>query len=291
MNRSIGVWFPTEGMNARDAASFAQRIEQLGYSRLWLGETFGRDPFVHIAHLGAVTDRLELATGIANVYHRHPGVMKQAANTVAEQLGGRVTLGLGVSSPQIVSKMRGIDYGKPLTFMRAYLDAMDASFYASVPPEPAVPVVLAALGPKMLALAADRTEGAHTYNVTPEHTRKAREIVGPDAGLFVEQKVVLSTDPAKAREAAKKGLAFYRKAPGYRNCWLSLGFSEEEIDSGGPRFLDAIVAWGDEAAIARRVDEHFEAGASHVCVQPLDLDGQVGVPDWKAFEALAPASR
>lgn len=290
MSNSVGVWFPTEAMNAREAASFAQRIEQLGFSRLWLGETFGRDPFVHIAHLGAVTERLDFATGIANVYHRHPGVMKQAANTVAEQLSGRVTLGLGVSSPQIVSKMRQIEYGKPLTFMRSYLDAMDASFYASVAPEPAVPVVLAALGPKMLALAAARTAGAHTYNVNPEHTKRAREILGPDAELFVEQKVVLSTDPDKAREAAKKGLAFYRKAPGYRNCWISLGFSEDEIDSGAPRFLDAIVGWGDESALSQRVQEHFDAGASHVCVQPLDLGGQMGVPDWKAFEALAPAN-
>jgi probable F420-dependent oxidoreductase len=290
MTKDIGVWFPTEAMTANQAAAFAQRIEQLGYTRLWLGETFGRDPFVHIAHLGAVTEALEFATGIANVYHRHPGVMKQAANTVAEQLGGRMTLGLGVSSPQIVKGMRGVDYDKPFTFMKNYLDAMEAAFYASVPPQPEVPVVLAALGPKMVGLAGERTTGAHTYNVSPEHTRSAREILGPDAGLYVEQKVVLTTDEAKARETAKKGLNFYRKAPGYRSCWRRLGFSEEEIDSGAPRFLDAIVAWGDEEALQKRVDEHFEAGASHVCIQPLDLSGTMGVPDWKAFEALAPAA-
>ncbi len=290
MTRSIGVWFPTEGMSARESAAFAQRIETLCYSRLWVGGTFGRDPFSHIAYLGAITEKLEFATGIANVYHRYPGVMKQAANTVAEELGGRMIPALGVSSPQIVSKMPGIEYGKPLQFMRQYLDSMDSSFYASIAPETPYPAVLAALGPNMLALAAERTAGAHTYNVNPERARRARETLGPEAHLFVEQKVVLSMHASKAREAAKKGLAFYRKAPEYRNCWMRLGSTAEEIDNAAPRFLDSTVAWGDEAALSNRVEEYFDAGASHKCIQPLDLDGRDAVPDWKAFEALAPGS-
>jgi probable F420-dependent oxidoreductase len=278
-----------EGMSAVDAAAFAQRVEALGYASLWTSETFGRDPFVHIAHLGHVTERLGFATGIANVYHRHPGVTKQAANTVAEQLGGRFVLGLGVSSPQIVSRMRGIDYGKPLSLMREYLDALErAPYVAPAPPTP-VPIVLAALGPKMLALAGMRTSGAHTYNVTPEHTAEARRILGPGAGLHVEQKVLLSPDASQARTVAKQALAFYRKAPGYRNAWRALGFTEDEIDSGAARFLDALVAHGDEGALRARIDAHFAAGATQVLLHPLHPERGFGAVDPKAFEALAPA--
>ena len=224
MTQRLGIWFAPEGLSAKDSGRFAQRLESLGYESLWLGETFGRDPFVHIAHLGHETERLHFATGIANIYHRHPGVMKQAANTVAEQLGGRFVLGLGVSSPQIVSGMRGIDYGKPLTFMREYLEAMESAFYASVAPAEPVSVVLAALGPKMLALSAEKTRGAHTYNVTPEHTARAREILGKDAWLCPEQKVMLETDASKAREVARASFGPYVSLPNYQNNLRWLGF-------------------------------------------------------------------
>jgi probable F420-dependent oxidoreductase len=287
----LGIWFAPEGLAASASVEFAQRLESLGYESLWVGETFGRDPFVHIANLGHETERLTFATGIANIYHRHPGVMKQAANTLAEQLGGRFVLGLGVSSPQIVSGMRGIDYGKPLSYMREYLEAMENAFYASVPPAEPVPVVLAALGPKMLALAGERSSGAHTYNVTPEHTVFAREILGSEAQLVVEQKVVLERDAAKARDIAKQALKFYRKAPGYRNAWQRLGFSEDEIDSGAERYLDALVAWGDESTLRTRIDAHFAAGATQVLLQPLHPEHGVGVLDWKVIEALAPGTR
>lgn len=284
----VGVWFAPEALPAAATAAFAQRVEQLGYSTLWVGETFGRDPFAQLAYLGQHTSTLRLATGIANVYHRHPGVMLQGANTVAEQTGGRMLLGLGVSSPVIVNKVRGIEYDKPLSFLRTYLDAMEASRYTSVAPAEPVPVVLAALGPNMLRLAAERTAGAHPYNVTPEHTAMAREVMGPDAGLYVEQKVLLSTDAAQARAVAAKVIGFYTRAPGYRNNWLRLGFTEEEIDGSADRFVDAMVAWGDEAAIRRRIDEHVAAGATHVCIQPLHPEHGVGVIDDRALAALAP---
>src|SRR5438552_6347628 len=170
--------------------------------------------------------------------------MKQGANTVAEQTGGRFVLGLGVSSPQIVSRGRGLPYEKPLSAMRDYLDAMDAAPYLSVAPPGDVPVVLAALGPKMLELAGSRTAGAHTYNVTPEHTARARELMGPDAALCVEQKVLLSTDAAQARQTAGRVLKFYQRAPGYRRNWNSLGYTDDDIDNLSDRFLDGIVAWG-----------------------------------------------
>lgn len=290
MPQRLGVWFAPEGLRAADSVAFAQRLESLGYESLWLGETFGRDPFAHIALLGRETERLTFATGIANIYHRHPGVMKQAANTLAEQMGGRFVLGLGVSSPQIVSGMRGIDYAKPLTYMREYLEGMESAFYASVAPAAPVPIVLAALGPKMIALSGEKTAGAHTYNVTPEHTVFAKEILGSDAELVVEQKVLLESDASKAREIAKKALKFYRKAPGYRNAWKRLGFSEDEIDGAAARYLDGMVAWGSDSDIRARIDAHFAAGATQVLVQPLHPEHGVGTVDWKVIEALAPGA-
>lgn len=286
----LGVWAAPEGLAAGEVQRLAARVEELGYSTLWLAETFGRDPFALAAALGAVTTQLTLATGIANVYNRHAGVMKQAANTVAEQTGGRFVLGLGVSSPQIVEQQRGLSYKRPLTYLRGYLDSYYVAPYLAVAPPSPVPVVLAALGPKMLELAAERTAGALTYNITPEHTASARTILGDRATLYVEQKVILTTDASQARATAAGMLRFYRRAPGYRTAWRSLGFTDDDIDGPSDRWLDAIVAWGDEAAIRRRVDAHFDAGADHVCIQVLHPDQGIGAVDDRALEALAPIS-
>jgi len=172
--------------------------------------------------------------------------------------------------------------------MRAYLDAMDQAAALAPPLPEAPPTVLAALGPQMTALAAARTAGAFPYNVTPEHTVGARAIVGPDKWLCVEQKVLRVTDPAQARQVARQTLAFYMPLTNYRNNWLRLGFSEEDLAGGGSdRFLDAMVAWGDMSAIQRRVQAHFDAGASHVCIQALRSDGH-SLPDWDTLAALAP---
>lgn len=283
-----GVWLAPEGLPGEQVRALGPRLESLGYSTLWVGETFGRDPFALLAAVGAATTSLGLATGIANIYNRHPGVMLQGANTVAEQTGGRMTLGLGVSSPAIVSKVRGIEYDKPLSFLRTYLDAMDEALYTSVPPAEPVPRVLAALGPKMLELAAARTAGAHPYNTTPEHTAMAREVMGPDAGLFVEQKVMLTTDADLARATGAKVLKFYSRAPGYRNAWLRMGFTEDDIDGLSERLVDGLVAWGDADRIEARLAEHAEAGATHVCIQPLHPEHGVGAVDDEVLAALAP---
>ena len=285
----LGVWFTPDALPSAEVAIFANRVEELGYTKLWFGEAFGRDPFAQLSFLGQQTSTLGLATGIANIYHRHPGVMLQGANTVAEQIGGRVILGLGVSSPVIVSKMRGIDYYRPLSFLQGYLDAMEAARYTSVaPPEP-VPIVLAALGPKMLELAAERTAGAHPYNVTPEHTAMARSLMGPEAGLYVEQKVILSSDPTQARATAAQVMAFYARAPGYRNAWKRLGFTDEDIDGPSTRWLDAMVVWGDSDTIKTRIAEHADAGATHVCIQTLHPEHGMAQVDYDALEALQPS--
>lgn len=286
---TTGVWYFTDSMSAGEAADFAQRLEALGYSTLWLPDTVGRDPFAHIAWLGSQTTTLQFATGIANIFHRHPGPMVQAAHTLAEQTGGRFVLGLGVSHGPLVEGLRGLDYSKPLSKMRDYLAAMDASLYSG-PEGPERPLrLLAALGPKMLELARDAADGAHPYLATPEHTALAREILGADALLCVEQKVVLSTDPDRARAAAADALKLYDQLPNYRNNWLRLGFTDDEIDQRAPRFVDAIVAWGDEDALHARVQAHRDAGADHVCVQPVSAEGPSTL-DWHALEALAPGT-
>ncbi|MCU0261927.1 MAG: TIGR03620 family F420-dependent LLM class oxidoreductase [Ilumatobacteraceae bacterium] len=287
--RTPGVWYFTDGMTAGQAAEFAGRVESLGYSALWLPDTIGRDPFAHIAWLASQTSSLVFATGIASIFHRHPGPMMQVANTLAEQTGGRFVLGLGVSHGPMVAGLRGLDYSKPLTQMRDYLAAMDASPYRAVGPQERPPRVLAALGPKMLELSRDAADGAHPYWTTPEHTAEARSILGPGKLLCVEQKVVLSTDAEQARAAGNAALSIYAALPNYRNNWLRLGFTDDEIERRDPRFVDAVVAWGDADAIRARVQAHYDAGADHVCIQPLSTEGPMAL-DWAALEALAPTA-
>jgi probable F420-dependent oxidoreductase len=282
------IWTHTETMSGADAVALAQRIESLGYETLWLPETAGKDPFALIGMLAANTTKLRFATGIANIFHRHPGVMKQAAMTLAEQTGGRFLLGIGVSHGPMVAGLRGLDYSKPLASMSSYLDGMDASPYMAYPPAEPPKRVLAALGPKMLELAREKADGAHPYWTTPDHTALARKILGPDKLLLVEQKVVGTTDADAARGAAIGAVNMYRTLPNYRNNWLRLGFTDEEIDANAPRFLDAVVAWGTTDQIKARVQEHIDAGADSVCVQPLDPQNRLGFVDWDVLEALKP---
>jgi probable F420-dependent oxidoreductase len=275
-------------MSLTDATDFARRVEQLGYSALWLPDTVGRDPFAHIAHLAGAASTLVFATGIASIFHRHAGPMKQAANTLAEQTGGRFVLGLGVSHGPMVEGLRKLDYSKPLSQMREYLASMDASPYSSVAPTKPPPRLIAALGPKMLELARDAADGAHPYWTTPQHTARAREILGPDKLLCVEQKVVLSTDASLARAAGVRALTRYAALPNYRNNWKRLGFTDAQIENCDDTFVDAVIAWGDADTIRARLREHYDAGASHVCIQPVSLDATSVDVDWSCLEALAP---
>jgi probable F420-dependent oxidoreductase len=284
---TTGLWYFTDGMAAGEAAEFAGRVESLGYSTLWLPDTVGRDPFAHIAWLGSQTTTLNFATGIANIFHRHPGPMKQVANTLGEQTGGRFMLGLGVSHGPMVAGLRGLDYSKPLTKMREYLAAMDAQPFAGQAPSDPVPVVLAALGPKMIELSESAADGAHPYWSTPEHTAMARELLGPDALLCVEQKVCLTTDADLAREAALAQLSIYANLPNYRNNWKRLGFTEDEIEHRDQRFIDAVFVWGDDERVKAGVQAHYDAGATHVCVQPVAPGGE-RVLDDRVLELLAP---
>ena len=176
----------------------------MGWSAIWLPEAVGRDPFVHAALLLVATERCVVATGIASIHARDPMATNSAWQTLSEAFPGRFVLGLGVSHQPLVEDIRGGEYRAPLATMRAYLDRMDESLYFAAAPTEPPERVLAALGPKMLELARDRTHGAHPYLVTPEHTEQARAILGPDRLLAPEQKVLLETDPTRAREIAAR---------------------------------------------------------------------------------------
>ncbi len=289
--RGRGVWFYPDGLSSDGAVDFARRIEALGYSALWLPEAGGRDPFVLAARLLDRTETLVVATGVANVYARDAAAMKAAQYTLAEQSGGRFLLGIGVSHRLLVEDVRGHRYGAPLAKMRAYLDESDrADFGGPAPAEPP-PRVLAALGPKMLELACERADGAHPYMVTPEHTRRARAILGPGPMLCTEQKVLLESDRERGRAVARSAaaLAVGLTLPNYRRSLMRVGFETADFEDGlSDRLIDAVVAMGDVASLEARLAEHVEAGASHVCVHPLHPEGR-NEPDWRALEALAPA--
>ena len=284
----LGVWTWLDGYTAPETAAFAQQIEEWGYSALWIPEAVGRDPFPLIGYLAASTTKLVFATGIANIYARDALTGKALLKTCAELAPGRFVLGLGVSHGHLVAGVRGHEYKKPLSTMRAYLDAVDEALYMGKEPEVEAPIVLAALKDKMLGLAAERTRGAHPYFVPPEHTARAREVMGPDAWLCPEQMVLLETDASRAREVARANMKTYIRLPNYQNNLRQFGYSDEDFaDGGSDRLVDAIVAWGDEKTIWDRVQAHYDAGASHVCIQPIDPETR-GEPDWRLLEALSP---
>ena len=291
--RPIGIWTaqfdyqPTT--KAREAAA---ELEQLGFGAIWFPESVGRESLTNAALLLGATRRIVIATGIANIYGRDPVTTAAGQNTLAEAYPGRFLLGLGVSHIPLVEQVRGHRYGKPVASMRAYLDAMDRAPYRAVPPSVGPVRVLAALGPGMLRLAAERAGGAHSYFVPPEHTARAREILGSARLLAVEQAVVLETDATKARKIARAHTSRYLALPNYVNNLRRLGFGDAELANGGSdRLVDAIVAWGDMTAVIDRVRAHQSAGANHVCVQVLPADPQaLPILQWREVaSALLPS--
>jgi probable F420-dependent oxidoreductase len=281
----LGVWAATDHLSASNAAGFARRIEAWGYGALWIPEALGREVFSASAWLLANTSELIVATGIANIYARDPLASAAAQKGLNEQSGGRFLLGLGVSHVPLV-EVRKHAYGKPLATMRAYLRGMAEADYRGIAPPAPPKTVLAALGPKMLELAAELADGAHPYNVPPEHTRQARRILGAGKLLCVEQAAILETNAADARAIARRFLAFYFGLPNYVDNWRRLGFTDPDFAGGGSdRLIDAIIAWGDEKAIRARIQEHWQAGADHVCVQAV---GPTLLPDERLLALLAP---
>ena len=274
----IGVWSADpERMTAADAGRFANEVESLGYKALWIQESLGsKEVFAHAGILLAATKSLVIASGIANIWARDPVAMANGAKTLAEAYPDRFLLGLGVSHKPSVA-IRGGRYQKPLEHMRAYLEAMDrAPFVGPNRDDPPAPRVLAALGPKMLRLAAERSLGAHPYFVPVEHTSIARKALGGDPLLAVEQAAVVGMDREKVLAAAKRHMKYYLALENYSNNLRRLGWSAADLaDAGSEKLMDAIVASGDAGTIAERVAAQHAAGADHVCLQVLGGDSLV----------------
>jgi probable F420-dependent oxidoreductase len=271
----LGLWTSVlDQQPAVRARELAAELEEQGWGTVWIPEAVLRDPLVHAALLLDSTDRLVVATGIANIYARTPMAMNNGWQSLSEAFPDRFLLGLGVSHQPLVEGLFRETYGPPLTAMREYLDAIDASYYAAPPPPTPPQRVLAALGPKMLELARDKADGAHPYLVTPEHTALAREILGPERVLAPEQKVVLETDPEQARAIARRALAVYVPGlPNYVNNLRRLGFTDDVLqDPPSERLVVGIVAWGDVDVSAARLQAHRDGGADHVAVQVLGDD-------------------
>jgi probable F420-dependent oxidoreductase len=285
MNRSrtrvgrIGVWsLELRFGNPAESAEAAAELDQLGYGALWVPGGIGGDLTADLDRLLAATTRIAIAAGVLNIWRHEPAAIAAWWTALPDDRRDRVLLGLGVSHVHIVGQPF-----KPVAAMRDYLDRLIGE---GLVPEA---LCLAALGPKMLELARERTGGAHPYLVTPEHTAQARAIVGPERLVAPEQGVVLHSDVAKARDLARATLASYAGYPNYRNNWLRLGFSEREIASLSDRLVDALFACGSAEVIKERIDQHFAAGADHVCVQVITGEGvNVGAarPVWRELAAV-----
>lgn len=278
----VGVWTTRLGrLGAEDERKAVAQIERLGYPALWINESV-KEVFAHAALVLGAANQMVVATGVANIWSRRAAAMATGAYALGEAFPGRFVLGLGVGHPSLVK-----GYARPFSAMRDYLDEMDAARYLAPAPQPPVPRLLAALRPKMLELSATRADGAHPYCVPAEHTSLARSALGPDAFLAPELAVALDPDPGTARAAARDYLRLYLALPNYTGNLLALGYRDEDLSGGGSdRLVDALVAWGDVDAIRRRVQEHLDAGADHVCIQPVPMDGSLGM---EALAELAPA--
>ena len=284
----IGAWsFALETMPAAQEREAAAEIESFGYRAIWVPEAVdSREAFAHAGWLLAATERAVVATGIASIWARDPTAMANGWRMLSDAYPGRFLLGLGVSHERSVAR-RGAVYDRPLSAMREYLDAMDRVL--STAPEPEVArVVLAALGPRMLELGAERAHGVHPYFVPVEHTAFARQRLGPSPVLAVEQTVVLQSDPSSARETARAFALDYLQTENYARNLRRMGWTDADLrGQGSDALIDAVVAWGDVDRIAVRVRQHLDAGADHVCVQVVgedDLD-----PCLPALRELGPA--
>jgi probable F420-dependent oxidoreductase len=281
----IGIWsgelrFGDDG-EKREAVA---ELEELGYTAAWIPDV-GGDVFGALRTLLDASSTIVAATGILNLWMHSAAHVGEGFAALDADHPGRTLLGIGVSHHLLIDTTHPGEYSKPLAKTRTYLDELDA-ISPTVPPDRRV---LAALGPKMLGLARDRARGAHPYLVTPEHTAVARAELGEGPLLAPEQHVVLETDAAKARDVAREGLSVYLQLPNYVNNWRRLGFGEDDFaDGGSDRLVDHVVVWGDEAAVAARVQAHLDAGADHVCVQTVTGAERTDLPraEWRA---LAPA--
>jgi probable F420-dependent oxidoreductase len=257
-------------------AAFVKTVETAGYDTLWYPESRGYESFTVAGYMLSVSSRLKLGSSIASIYARDAFTSRQGMISLNKLYGDRFILGLGVSHVPMVEGLRGHVYEKPVPAMRAYLNGMakgqaDAGEF---------PVCIAALGPLMLKLAGQMTRGAVPYNTIPKHTAEAAKILGPDKWLAIEQKVTIETDPVKARTLGREELSRYMVLDNYRNAWLGMGFTEADLSNGGSDgFIDQMVLWGDAATVKAKLRAHFDAGATHVAIQPVHAAGDTAGRD------------
>jgi probable F420-dependent oxidoreductase len=279
----LGVWYPMDRLDAAQIRAIVGTVEKLGYAALWYPESRGYESLSLAGFMLANSSTLTIGSSIASIYARDAFTARRGMLGLNKLYGGRFVLGLGVSHVPMVEGLRGHTYGKPLAAMRAYLDALMQGEAGSAD----WPVAIAALGPKMLELAGARTQGALPYNTTPAHTGSARMKLPAGKWLAVEQKVTLETDETRARALGRRTLSHYLALENYRNSWLGMGFSEQDLSDGGSdAFIDAMVLWGDAATVKAGLRAHFEAGATHLCIQPVHDDGDLAARD-RILTALA----
>lgn len=273
----LGAWYSTDKLGGpQQIKQFVGTVERLGYGTLWYPESRGYESLSVAGFMLANTTKLKIGSSIASIYARDAFTSRRGMLTLHQLYGERFILGLGVSHVPMVEGIRGHKYEKPVPAMRAYLDGITKGEAGSEN----WPIVIAALGPLMLKLSAEKTRGAVPYNTTPQHTAEAAKILGPNKWLAIEQKVTLETDPAKARALGRKELSRYMVLDNYRNNWLRIGFSEAELANGGSdRFIDAMVLWGDADKVKQGLRAHFDAGATHACIQPVHEDGDTAARD------------
>jgi len=283
---ALGVLAYVDTMNGAECVDFAHAVEGLGYSTLWLPETFGRDPFVMATYMLQATRRMAVGTAIANVWKREPMATAAAARNLAELFDGRFILGLGVSAGPFMRR-NGLNYDKPVEFVRDYLARMKAAPYKAPLPKEEPPVVLAGLRPRMLQLAAEASDGVITALTPPTLIARMRAAL-PGKLLLAQQMVMLETDAGKARSAIRAFMRFYMNAPPYRRHFRDMGYTDDDMQGGGSdRLLDTVIAWGDEGHLRERIAAHRAAGADHVYLIPLSAEGG-RLPEMRVIEALAP---
>jgi probable F420-dependent oxidoreductase len=279
----LGAWYGIDRLAGAQIPPFLALLERLDYDVLWYPEARGYESLSLAGFLLGNSTKLKVGSSIASIYARDAFTARRGMLSLNALYGGRFILGLGVSHAPMVERVRGHTYAKPVPAMRAYLDGITRDQQGSQE----WPIAIAALRPLMLKLAAERTQGALPYNVTPEHTSRAAKILGPHKWLAVEQKVCLETDAGRARALGRKELARYMVLDNYRNCWLTLGFTAADLAGGGSdRFIDAMVLWGDASSVKGKLRSHFAAGATHVAIQPVHDDGDFTARD-RILSAMA----
>jgi probable F420-dependent oxidoreductase len=269
----VGVWTrDLDRLPMRESQDAAAELEGLGYGTLWVPEVIGREPLTTAALMLSATETLVVGTGMANIYARSATAMNAGWKTLTEAFPDRFVLGLGTSNPAIVEGMHGRTYGPPYTTLVAYLDAMDEAVFVAKRPKSEARLVLAALRPRLMGLAAERGVGAMSYFVPVEHTEWARGVLGEGPSLLIEQAAVVEADPEAARTIARRYMSTYLGIPIYTDVLRALGWTEDDIAGPSDALVDAVVAWGSPDDIASRVRDHLDRGADHVAIQVVAAD-------------------